>query len=228
MPGRPEDLRDHGLAPELGALVGAQHPQGVVALDAQPDPGVRNALPDRGIARCAVALRARDDLVELVLELHLLAQGGSAALEGQRPHGDLPAAVHATDDVRRFGARARVEDLTEFRVARELNDRANLDALLPHRDQQVRDAAVLRLRLGIRATQHEAPVRPLRPGGPDFLAVDHPFVAIEASARLDVSQVGPGVWLRVALTPDRLTARDGGQEARLLFLAPEGDERGSQ
>src|SRR5690606_27952672 len=112
-------------------------------------------------------------------------------------------------------------------VARDLDDRAHLDAGLLHRHQQVRQPVVsLRARLG--AAEHEAPVGPLRPRGPDLLALDDPLAALEPRARLHVGEVGAGVGLRVALAPDRLAARDPGQEALLLLVAAERDQGGRE
>ena len=70
-------------------------------------------------------------------------------------------------------ARAVEEHLEELGVAGDLQDRADLDAGLLHRHQQVREPLVA-LRRGIGAADDEAPVRPRGPGGPHLLAVDAP------------------------------------------------------
>src|SRR5690606_15467686 len=112
-------------------------------------------------------------------------------------------------------------------VARDLDDRAHLDAGLLHRHQQVRQAVVsLGARLG--AAQHEAPVGPLRPRGPDLLALDDPLAALQARARLHVREVGAGVRLGVALAPDRLAARAAAQETLFLLLAAERGQGGRE
>src|SRR5690606_6549197 len=54
---------------------------------------------------------------------------------------------------------------------------------------------------------------------------DHPRAALEARARLHVGEVRAGVGLRVALAPDLLAAQDRRQEATLLGVAPERDQR---
>src|SRR5260221_164376 len=60
---------------------------------------------------------------------------------------------------------------------------------------------------------------------PYLLAVDHPLVAVEIGAGLDVGQVGARVGLRVALTPDVGTAQNARQEPALLRLVPEMHDR---
>ena len=126
--------------PGLRSFGSAQHAQGVVALDAQADPGVGDALSDDRVLGLAVLHGDVDDLLQLVLEGHLLAQGRGAALEDQGSHGDLPAAVHVADDVLGGGARVVEEDLAELRIAGHLDDGADLDALLIHRNEDVGDA----------------------------------------------------------------------------------------
>ena len=169
-------------------------------------------------------LRERDDLRQLVPEQHLLAERRDAALEGERAHRHLPALARRADHVLARRARAVEEHLEELGVAGDLHDRPDLDAGLVHRHEQVREPLVP-LRRGIGAADDEAPVRPRRPGGPHLLAVDHPLVALEARARLHVREVRARVRLRVALAPDLLAGDDRRQEAALLRLAAEGDQR---
>lgn len=199
------------------------------ALDLQAHPRVGETLPEHRIARGAVLAGDREDRVELVLELELLAERRGAALEGERAHRHPPAIPGGADDVIRRRARVVEEHLAEFAVAGDLHDRADRDAGLLHRHQQVREA-VMALGAGFRAAQDEAPVRPLRPGGPDLLAIDLPrrgglLLVHESCARLDVREVRAGIRLGVALTPERFTTRDRRQEAALLLLAAERDQR---
>jgi len=206
VPGGPEDLGDHGGA--VRGLAGiAEGAQRVVALDLEADPGVGQALADHGILGPAVALRGLDDLAELTAEAHLLAEGGGAALEGERGQGDLPALTGGAQDVLLRRACAVEEDLAELRVAGDLDDGPDLDPFPLHGDQQVGETLVA-LRIGVGAADEEAPVRPFGPGGPYLLAVDHPLVALEAGLGLHVGEVGAGVGLRVALAPDLLALQD--------------------
>ena len=62
---------------------------------------------------------------------------------------DNPAGAGLADDVRCRRAGAVVEDLGELGVARHLHDRTDLDALLVHRDEQVGDATMLGLGVGV-------------------------------------------------------------------------------
>ena len=94
----------------------------------------------------------------------------------------------------------------------------DLDAVLAHRHEQVGDALVLG-RVAVGAGQHEAPVGPVGQRGPHLLAVDHPLVAVELGAGLDVGEVGAGVGLAVALAPQLGAGDDPGQEPGLLLVA---------
>ena len=71
---------------------------------------------------------------------------------------------------------------------------------------------------GIRASQHEDPLRVLRPAGPDLLAVDDEIVAVFDRRGLQGSQVRTGVGLAVPLAPDHLAAGDARQVHLLLFF----------
>src|SRR5690606_2389755 len=115
------------------------------------------------------------------------------------------------------------EDLAELRVARHLDDRADLDAGLVHAHEEVGEALVLGLRLRVRPADDEAPVGPLGARGPDLLPVDHPLVALELGARLHVREVRAGPRLGVALTPDLVAREDLRQEAGLLLGRAEVD-----
>ena len=88
-------------------------------------------------------------------------QEGSPALEAERGHGGPPAVARSAHDEVGVRAHAVEEDLAEVGASRHLDDRADLDARLVHRDEQHRDALVLgQGRIG--AHQHEDPVRVLR------------------------------------------------------------------
>ena len=93
----------------------------------------------------------------LLLEAAVAGGGRHAPLERQRRVGDLPAVVHAADDVVLRAAGVVEEDLAELGGAVGLRDAAHLDAGLAHRHEQVGDALVLR-RVGIGAGEQEAVV----------------------------------------------------------------------
>ena len=65
----------------------------------------------------------------------------------------------------------------------------------------------------------------LRQRGPDLLPGDDPLVAVEPARVVHVGQVGAGVGLGVALAPELLAAQDRRQEAALLLVGAEGEER---
>ena len=85
--------------------------------------------------------------------------------------------------------------------------------------------AVMRRRLGIGAAHDEAPVGAVRERRPHLLAGDHPLVAVEHGAGLDVREVAAGVGLGEALAPQLLDVLDLRQEALLLLLGAELDQR---
>ena len=175
MPARPEQLRDHRGARQLRRAPAATACAArCSAGSAGPSRRARCAGGSPRSLRRAVGFRRVDHLLQLVLELELLAERGGAALERERAHRHLPAVARRADDVARRRARAVEEHLGELRVAGDLHDRADLDARLLHRHEQVRESLVA-LRRGIGAAHDEAPVAPLRPRGPDLLAVQHPL-----------------------------------------------------
>ena len=172
------------------------------------------------VLRRPVRLRERDDLRELVLERELLAERRDAALERERRHRDLPAAVHLADDEVEIRPRAVEEDLVELRRRRHLHDRPHLDPRLPHRHEQVREALVLR-RARVGPAEDEAPVGQVRRRRPDLLPVDHPRVARRAPPASARSR-GPSP--RSAPSSPGTTARPprriGGRKRRFCASVP--------
>ena len=165
-----------------------------------------------------------EDLVELLLEATVPGGRRGAALEAERRHGDLPAVVHATDDVVLGAANIGEEDLVELGRAVDLLNRPHLDPGLLHRDEEVGDAGVLR-RVGVGAGQQEDVVGVVGLGRPHLLPVDHPLVPVELGPRLEAGQVRAGVGLAEALAPRDLALQDAGDE--LLASAPRCPTAGS-
>ena len=129
---------------------------------AQADPRPGQPLADQRIVDGAGPLGHLRQAGKLTRVTDLLAQRGHAALEGQRAHRDPPAVAGLADHQVGVGAGVVEEHLVEFRVAGQLHDRADLDAGLVQRHQQIGQARVaLGALLG--AGHHEAP---LRPGAP--------------------------------------------------------------
>ena len=81
------------------------------------------------------------------------------------------------------------------------------------------------LRAGIGAHQAEDPVGLVGIGGPDLLAVDQVVIALVLAARLQARKVRSRARLRIALTPADLTFHDVGNEAELLFVITEFEQR---
>ncbi len=82
-------------------------------------------------------------------------------------------------------------------------------------------------RAAIRAAEDEAPIGPVRERRPDLLTGDHPLVSVALGACLHVGEVGAGVRLRVPLAPHVLARRDPREEAALLLLGTEVQDRGA-
>ena len=125
-------------------------------------------------------------------------------LEGERVADDLPGLSFLTDaighrhpDIREIDF-VEVAELDHARIARHRNARRI------HRYEQ--DGKILSGRAG--TDEQKAPVRAAGIGCPDLGAVDHVMVAVWLRARAQRRQVGPGVRLGKALTPDHLAARD--------------------
>ena len=142
---------------------------------------------------------------------------GGAALETERRHGDLPAVVDTADDVLLRAANVGEEHLVELLGAVDLPYRPDLDSLLPHGHQQVRDPGVLG-HVGVGPGQQEDVVGVLGLGGPDLLAVDDPLVSVELGPRLERGQVGAGIRLAETLAPGDLPLEDPRDELLLLLL----------
>jgi len=53
---------------------------------------------------------------------------------------------------------------------------------------------------------------------PDLLAIQHELIAIALSLELEIREIGPGVRLRVPLTPTHLAARNARQMLRPLCV----------
>src|SRR5690606_22970205 len=77
------------------------------------------------------------------------------------------------------------------------------------------------------ARQDEDPVGQVRQRRPDLLARDQPVAGfgIAAGAGADVAEVGAGGGFRIALRPEFRAGKDAGQEAALLLVRTEGDQR---
>ena len=80
------------------------------------------------------------------------------------------------------------EQLVELRLAGDLAERPDLDGVLVHVHQEVRQALVAR-RVLVRARDEHAPLGVVRERRPDLLARDDPLVAVAHRARLQRREV---------------------------------------
>ena len=114
-----------------------------------------------GIVVDAQLARALDQLAQRDLHLDLQREGEPRALVHQRRDRDRPAVVLAADDVLVGDPRLLDEQLVELRLAGDLAQRPDLDAVLLHVHQEVGQAAVLR-RVRVGARDEHAPLRLVR------------------------------------------------------------------
>ena len=124
----------------------------------------------------------------------------------ERRLGHAPAEVLLADQVLGGNAHVGEEHLVEARVARHVADRANLDAGEVHRDDEVRDAAVLR-HVVAGARDEDAELGVVGERRPDLLAVDAVDVAVALGAGTEVREVGARARLAEELAP-QLLARE--------------------
>ena len=158
-----------------------------------------------------------------MLERELLRQEGGAPLEAECRHGDLPTFPHGPEHVLLRGARLVEEHFVELGAARQLAQRSHVDARLVHRAQEVGEP-VVRRRLGVGTAHDEAPVGAVRQRGPHLLTGDHPLVAVEHGAGLDVGEIRAGVRLGEPLAPQLVDRLDLREEPALLLVGAELDE----
>ena len=96
-----------------------------------------------------------------------------------------------------------------------------------HGEDQIADAVVLgRVRFGTHQAEHHVGVLSAR--GPDLLAVDDPFVAIELGLGGEGRQVRAGAGFGIALAPRHLAAYRGRHQPLLLLLGAEFEHRRHQ
>ena len=165
-----------------------------------------------------------DDAGKLSRITDLLTEGRYAALEGQRGHRDAPPVTGLTHHQVGVGAGIVEEDLVEFRVAGQLDDRADLDARLIERDEEIRQSG-MPLGALLTAGDDEAPLRPMGQRRPHLLSVDDPVFAVELRGRRHVGEIAARARLRVPLAPQLGDVEDLGQEALLLLGGAVRDER---
>jgi hypothetical protein len=140
----------------------------------------------------------------------------------ERGDRDPPAVVDAPDDVLDRDPRLFDEELVELGLAGDLDQRPDLDAVLLHVHQEVREAAVLG-DVGVRAGEQHAPLGLVRERRPHLLAGDDVLVALAHGSSLERGQVGARLGLAEALAPHLVGAQDRREEARLLVVGAVGD-----
>ena len=154
----PVQLRDRGFGAERPLSEHTrQDAQAQESHDLAAGVHVRQSLADDA-GRCAAPVaRARDQPIELGAEEDRVRGGFLASLEPEQRRRNRPSVVDVADDV--IGRRDGVveEDLVEFAVTGESPYRPDVDARLVERDEEERDAAVLR-RIGVGASEKEDPV----------------------------------------------------------------------
>ena len=121
----------------------------------------------------------------------------------QRGAGEPPAAVDRADHAVVGHEDVVDEDLVEQRVAGDLAQRADVDALGLHVDEEVRDALVVR-GIRVRAGEADAPIRLARKGSPDLLPRKRPAAVDLRRLGTQRGEVGAGARLGEQLAPGDL------------------------
>jgi hypothetical protein len=80
------------------------------------------------------------------------------------------------------------------------------------------------LGIGFGANQEFLEIRRTGAGGPDLLACDDDVLTVGDACCSDIGQIGAGVRLRKALTPEALTAEDPRKVKLFLRLRAAGDD----
>src|SRR6202034_4678830 len=107
----------------------------------------------------------------------------------QRRQRYVPAVADLAETLRVGNAHVGEIDLVETRLAARLTDRPDLDARAAHVEEEHRQALVLG-DVGVGAYDQDAPVAEMGARGPDFLAIDDPFVALALGARAQPREIG--------------------------------------
>ena len=141
-----------------------------------------------------------------------------SALVRQRCVSNDPPVVDTTDDVVFRATSVVEEDFVELSCPIGLHNWTHLNAGLAHGHQQVRDSFVF-CRLGVGAGKQENIVSVLGTGGPHFLAVDDPLVAVEHCRGFQAGKVASRVWLRETLAPANLALENLRQKMLLLLFS---------
>src|SRR5690606_19630196 len=117
-----------------------------------------------------------------------------------------PAHSRLANDILPWNPNILEEHFIKPKAAFDGLDRTDGDPARIHRHEEKRDA-LLRLDHWVGAHEEETPVCLPRIAGPDFLAIDHPFVAVQLGSGSQVGKIGTGARLGKALTPKIFTAQ---------------------
>ena len=143
----------------------------------------------------------------------------AAAFELEQIFGDRPAFVFLADAVLLRHAHIVEEDLVHFMVARQRDDRVDLDAFRREVvDQDEGNALLLLFRIRVGPHEAEHLVRLMRARGPDLRAVDDVVVAVRRRLALERGKVGTGAGFRIALAPPVRAVENARQVMVELFL----------
>src|SRR5581483_11060848 len=150
---------------------------------------------------------------------------GATPLMSERGHRDLPSFVDLADQVldRHFGIGE--EDLVERRVAVHLPQLLNIDPGLFDLDHEERETFVLR-RVPIGPRQQKPVIGVMGAGGPYFLAVDDPEVAVQLGAGRRAGEIRTAARLAEELAPGIFAGEDTAQELLFLLIGTVFKERG--
>ena len=174
-------LRSDASGPGFLLTAARDHAHAVVAQDLAFDVRVDDLLAAHGVVDAAAVAVVRDEVARARAVAPLQAAAGRERhpLVGQRRLRHAPAEVLLADQVLGRHAHVGEEHFVEAEAAfaGHALDRAHFDARDVHRDDEVRDAGVLRA-VGAGARDEDAELGELRERRPDLLAVHDVDVAV--------------------------------------------------
>ena len=144
----------------------------------------------------------------------------------QGRQGDAPTVASVPDPVGIRNADVGEVDLVEFSLARDLSERANLDARSVHVEHEIGEAPVLG-EIGIAAGDEHPPTREVGHGRPHLLPVDDPFLTVSDGSSSQTGDVRAGPRLAEELAPYLRTREHRSQPPHLLGLGSVRDDHRS-
>jgi hypothetical protein len=224
----PRELHPAGLRARLDTPPQPrERPPVVQSEDAQFDERLREGVGDLGFVELPSLRRKLVQIVEehFVHDLFLERERRAPFVRERRVR-DRPAPVELAHQVVAWHEDLVEEHFVELRLSGDLDQRAHVDPLRLHVDDEVRDAPMPG-RLRIRAREADPPPGVARIARPHLLAADQPTVVDRHRPRRQRREIAARVRLAEQLAPDLRGGEDPGEPSFLLVVAAVGEEGGT-